>query len=118
VQAPFFGAQMPQLALQQKVSAPHVLLPHLTPVVSGTHSAIGGHGARMHWTTVASQWLPAAQRTVAQTSFVSGTQVGCAGHGARMHWTVCSTQCWPVTQLVASHEGALMHLACPLMSSQ
>jgi hypothetical protein len=95
VQAPFSGAQVPQLALQQKVPAAHVFLPQaVPPLLSGTHSAMGGQGARMHWTCLASQWVPALQRTVAQGSSLgaSGTQVGCGGQGARMHCTSCSSQ--------------------------
>jgi hypothetical protein len=97
-----------------------VFLPHAVPLPSGTHSAMGGQGARMHWTCLASQWVPALQRTVAQGSSLgaSGTQVGCGGQGARMHCTSCSSQCVPAAHFTVLQEGALMHWALPLMSSQ
>jgi len=46
--------------------------PQRTAGASATQLAIGGQGAWIHWTTVASQCVPAAQRTVAQGSSVTG----------------------------------------------
>jgi hypothetical protein len=104
---------MPQLELQQNWPALQVLLPHLPPTMSGTHSAIGSQGVVMQTIGVTSQWVPARQRTAAQGSFTGGsssaTQEGCAGQGARMHCTCCSLQCSPGGHSVPRHEGAGMH---------
>jgi hypothetical protein len=57
---------MPQLALQHSSPGAQVFLPQATPVLSGTHCAWAGQGARMHCTGLSAQWYPARQRTVAQ----------------------------------------------------
>ena len=48
--------QMPQVGLQQRSPAAHVVLPQRTPaslsaLPLGTHIGCGGHGARMHCTS-------------------------------------------------------------------
>src|SRR6185295_2713675 len=39
--------------------------PQRTTSASGTQAATGGQGARTHWTSSATQWLPASHSTVA-----------------------------------------------------
>src|SRR5690349_6352207 len=125
-QAPFFEAQMPQLALQQKVPSSHVLPPQPPTGPSLTHMALASHGAGAttpsplaHRDTT-SQCVPGLHLTSLQGSTGGGssTQMAACGQGAVTHTSSVSSQCLPGGQVLSSQVGTLMQRGVPVELSQ